>query len=418
MAAGKHSRSFTWRFGTSSALALTIYCGSASAGRIQGVSKSPPVINATPDSLVERVGTQPSGGEGKESWVSFGAFASRDDREPTSAVRSAPEIPWTNASVDAVRVPISTPDWRLMPKVRTGADGKAYVQRVRTSPALAALRGEQPAAPGSVFSTGFGTSDTPPPAPEPDTEHLDDDGKPVFAAPTKYFQDFEDQTVAREWRLAGLEEMDKFGRFAGPFRNSTQTLFVQCEPDTPYVVTFDLLFIAANLGDPAVSDLFSVEVDGQALLEDTFVVLRERNETYNSERDDFDRDIYKQVAVTFTPRGDGVVKIKFKSAAHGAPGGETWGLDNVHIDIAPRQTLGELTHDDAGLISATGALGGFGLATNNGAFDNEISYFRGDPSLRPNGPSGPTVPPNIPVPTPGAGALLAAGLLALTRRRR
>lgn len=361
--------------------------------------------------------------------VSVGAFrsnitgASERTRSFTSeVVREArtSDIPWTLDPLSNIRIPIAAPDWRLMPnRVVVGRDGRAGVQRVRVLPSLAALRGDEPSAPGSVFSSAYG--DEPASASEPSlsARHVDDEGKPVFAAPTKYFQDFEDGTVAREWNLAGIDDMEKFGRFAGPYRNSTQTLFVQCEPDTPYVVTFDLLFIASQLGDPEASDLFSVEVDGQPLLQDTFLTLRARNEQFNKERDGFDADIYKQVAVTFTPTGDGVVKIKFKSAAHGSPGGETWGLDNVHIDIAPRQTLGELNHGDPSDFGVLGSIAGLSAGGGyNGPFDNGKSYFQGDPSIRPPGPRGPVTPPQVPVPTPGAGVLLVAGGWMALRRRR
>lgn len=406
MAAGNNigSRSVRW---TGTALLASFLAGSAFAGPIQGVTRPTPVVDPAP---IEGLAPPMS-----PRWVSLSALGSSEGAS-TPRTSSGPRIPWTTASIDSIRVPIADPDWRLMPRVKSDAEERAGSNRRRAVAALAALRGDEPVAPGSVFSAPY--ADTASDAAASQTEHLDDDGNPVFAAPTKYFQDFEDGTVAREWRLAGLEEMDKFGRFAGPYRNSTQTLFVRCEPDTPYVVTFDLLFIAANLGDVSVSDLFSVEVDGQALLQDTFAVLRERNETFNGERDDFDRDIYKQVAVTFTPRGDGVVKIKFKSTPHGNPGGETWGLDNVHIDIAPKQTLGELTHDDASVIAAAGIIGQFGLGTAGGPFDTGVNYFRGDPSLRGNGPTGPTVPPNIPVPGPGAGVVMLAGSLLALRRRR
>jgi len=359
--------------------------------------------------------------------ISIGAFRPSN---PSELVRTRPvtqaadaqsradDIPWTLLPVTDIDIPIASPDWRMMPKQFTrGKSGKLVIRRAQTLPALAALRGDEPVAPGSVFSSSFGVGS---PETDPTEPRLDDDGKPVFAAPTKYFQDFEDGAVAREWRLAGLDNMEKFGRFAGPYRNSTQTLYVQCEPDTPYVVTFDLLFIAAQLGDPGASDKFSVEVDGQALLEDTFATLRERNEEFNKERDEFDPDIYKQVAVTFTPRGDGVVTIKFKSAAFGSPGGETWGLDNVHIDIAPKQTLGELEHADRNEIAALGAAGRLAGASGNPyPFDTETSYFRGDPNLRPPGARGPLLPPTpIPVPTPGATVLLLAGGWAAFRRSR
>ncbi len=360
--------------------------------------------------------------------VSVGAFrsnvsgASERTRSFTEeAVREArvSEIPWTLDPLSNIHIPIAAPDWRMMPsRVAVGRDGRASVQRARVLPALAALRGDAPSPAGSVFSSIYGDEPAAPAEPSPGARHLDDEGNPVFAAPTKYFQDFEDGTVAREWHLAGIEDMEKFGRFAGPYRNSTQTLYVQCEPDTPYVVTFDLLFIASQLGDPEASDLFSVEVDGQPLLQDTFAVLQARNEQFNKDRDGFDRDIYKQVAVTFTPTGDGVVKIRFKSAAHGSPGGETWGLDNVHIDIAPKQTLGELNHSDPSDAGVLGSIAGLSSAGYNGPFDTGKSYFQGDPSIRPPGPSGPTIPPQVPVPSPGAGALLVAGGYLAARRRR
>lgn len=359
--------------------------------------------------------------------VSIGAFRSST---PTDIVRTRPvtqsadaqnpaeNIPWALLPVSDIDIPIASPDWRMMPKqITRGKNGKLIIRRAQTLPALAALRGDEPVAPGSVFSSAYAGGSPDSASNEP---RVDDDGKPIFAAPTKYFQDFEDGAVAREWRVAGIENMEKFGRFAGPFRNSTQTLYVQCEPDTPYVVTFDLLFIAAQLGDPAASDKFSVAVDGQALLEDTFATLRARNEEFNKERDEFDPDIYKQVAVTFTPRGDGVVTIKFKSAAFGSPGGETWGLDNVHIDIAPKQTLGELTHGEPNEIAAFGAAGRIAAPGGNPTpFDTGSNYFRGDPNLRPPGAVGPLLPPTpVPVPTPGATVLLLAGGWAAFRRSR
>jgi hypothetical protein len=360
--------------------------------------------------------------------TSVGAFrsnapvASERTRSFTAeAVREArvSDIPWTLDPLSTIHLPIAAPDWRMMPsRVIAGPDGRASVRRARVLPALAALRGDAPSPAGSVFSSIYGEEPATPAEPSLSSKHVDDEGNPVFAAPTKYFQDFEDGTVAREWHLAGVDDMEKFGRFAGPYRNSTQTLYVQCEPDTPYVVTFDLLFIAAQLGDPEASDLFSVEVDGQPLLQDTFLALRARNEAFNKDREGFDADIYKQVAVTFTPTGDGVVKIKFKSAAHGSPGGETWGLDNVHIDIAPKQTLGELNHSDPSDAGVLGSIAGLSSAGYNGPFDAGKSYFQGDPSIRPPGPSGPTIPPQVPVPSPGAGALLVAGGWAALRRRR
>lgn len=358
------------------------------------------------------IGAFAPSGTGVESFVRTRSYTS-------DAVRASREgdIPWAIASVSDIQIPIATPDWRMMPRSpKSLSDRSARIQRSRITASISAMRGDEGVPAGSVFSTTYG--DEPPAEASMSETHVDDEGNPVFAAPTKYFQDFEDGTVAREWRLAGLVDMEKFGRFAGPYRNSTQTLFVKCEPETPYVVTFDLLFIASMLGDESASDLFSVEVDGQPLLQDTFSVLKARNQEFNKDRDDFDADIYKQVAVTFTPRGDGVVTIKFKSAAHGTPGGETWGLDNVHIDIAPKQTLGELTHGDPSDFGALGAIGGLGLATNGGPFDTGDSYFRGDPSIRPPGPQGPITPTQTPVPAPGASVLLlASGLLAMQRRR-
>lgn len=387
------------------AATVTLVAGSAFGGPIQG---GPRAIPAGVTDLVPL-----SSG----AWVSFGAYASPDTSttpNPLARVsRSGAEvsIPWSSQPEDSYRVPIADPDWRLQPRSRGEGQSRQRGAVRRAEVSLSALRSDERSVPALG---GPESGDESAPA----SEHLDEAGNPVFAAPTKYFQDFEDGTVAREWTLAGIDELEKFGRFAGPFRNSAQTLFVKCEPDTPYIVSFDLLFIAANLGDVSISDLFSVEVDGEALLRDTFQVLIARNEEFNGEREDFDRDIYKQVAVTFTPRGDGVVKIVFKSTPHGNRGGETWGLDNVHIDIAPKQTLGELTHDEGSVIAASGFLGQTGLATAGGPFDSGQNYFRGDPSLRGNGPNGPRLPPPTPVPAPGAGLVLLAGGVWASRRVR
>lgn len=401
--------------------------GSAVLGRLM-VASAALVAVAAGQALGGPLATAPRGvqpawaGDATPIMVSPGAFSNRDT--VTGGARSAAARPSDRAAIasimnplDGVAPAVNTPDWTLMPRrVVKDANGRSTIRRVNAPIALSALRGDAPTSSGSIFSAAYGPADAGVGA--VGSNSLDDDGNPVFAAPTKYFQDFEDETVAREWRLSGLDRMEKFGRFAGPFRNSSQTLFVQCEPDTPYVVTFDLLFIAATLGDPGASDLFSVEVDGQPLLQDTFVVLKDRNQKFNGEREDFDADIYKQVAVTFTPKGDGVVKIKFKCDAAGLPGGETWGLDNVHIDIAPKQTLAELTHGDPQDFGASGTLGRFTLDANGQPVDTAQNWFRGDPNIRGPGPNGPTLPVPIPVPTPGAGVLLAgAGLVALRRRR-
>ena len=368
---------------------------------------------------VQRPRDLPAGAVTPDRWVSFSAMGNDGVSENTARAVTPrlPVIPSLIETSPDARPLVASPDWSMMPRrFMRGESGRVTIRRIDSSVSLSALRSDEPVSAGSVFSSGYGSDASP--AATSGGESSNFEGKAVFAAPTKYFQDFEDGAVAREWDLSGIDDMEKFGRFAGPYRNSTQVLNVQCEPDTPYVVTFDLLFIAANLGNPAASDVFSVEVDGQPLLEDTFVTLQARNQKFNGDRGDFDRDIYKQLSLTFLPKGNGVVSIKFRCAASGLPGGETWGLDNVHIDIAPKQTLGELGDMQVSDFAGGGSLGQLAMGSSGAPFDTAQSYFRGDESLRGNGPTGPTIPPNIPVPSPGAGVtMLAAGLLAARRKR-
>lgn len=351
-----------------------------------------------------------SGNVGEASPIGSRLLTLAPDQEPST------DMPWVIEPSATNRPPLAQPDWTMIPS-RALTPGRSSTG-ARAAVMLSARRSDTPEVPGSVFNSAFGAPDAPPIDPEGGTTNFE--GRSVIAAPTKYFQDFEDGSVAREWELTGLDDMDKFGRFAGPYRNATQTLYVKCDPDVPYVVTFDLLFIAANLGDPEASDVFKVSADGQTLLEDRFTTLRERNEKFNSDREDFDRDIYKQVSLTFTPKGNGIITIKFKCDAAGLPGGETWGLDNVHIDIAPKQTLGEIGQVEAGPLSVLGGMASGGATGGGYAGDDTKSYFRGDASIRQPGPRGPTSGPTpVPAPTPGAGALLmlGGGMLAARRRR-
>ena len=364
------------------------------------------------------------------SWVSLGAFGPGPGQgaSTTSAtvldVGSSGRPSWMSQSVlpggNKDIAPAVHVDLDLLPACAKDPARRRSAHIVDRHISLGAMapQGGASTAPGATGEASSWTSGDGAAASEGDQGTLNYEGKKVAAASTKYFQDFEDGQTPREWEVGRISEYNEFGRFAGPFRNTMQTLYVQCEPEEPYAVEFDLLFIAASLGDPAASDQFQVLVDGQPMLSDRFLELEERNQKLNGDRPDFNPSIFRRLSVLFTPKGNGIVTIQFVCNAAGLPGGETWGLDNVHIDKAPKQTLGELGGGPSG-----GAAGGgrfMQLAGGNSPdYSPPRSYQQGDTAIRPPHPESPRNEDKpAETPAPGTGlVMIAAGLGAMRRRR-
>ncbi|MBL0927764.1 MAG: PEP-CTERM sorting domain-containing protein [Phycisphaerales bacterium] len=350
---------------------------------------------------------------------------------------------------------------------------------VRSDPPSAALRrragseAEQSGTPsgGSAFPADAGVLDPSPPEARPGDHASGADegvasgvnwrGQRPFAAPTRYFMDFEDGVVRPEWSLSGgLETMAPFGTFAGPFRQASQAVNLKVEPGESYTLKFDLYLIARSLGDPLASNVFSVQVDGQTVFENTFAELQAINRAADGAKPGFDESIVRAIKANFRPERQ-VAEIVWSVRSAGRPGGETWGLDNVLVETDPGPTFG--ARDDAevpwpggagsgnepgGASPGPGGGGGGGGGDGGGGGGGkprpkptppeskdepkepdppkDEPKAADDPPTPPPPPKEPPVnppppppPPEPPVPAPGTvGVMLIGGSMVLRRRRR
>jgi MYXO-CTERM domain-containing protein len=290
----------------------------------------------------------------------------------------------------------------------------------------------------------------------PATNHK---GERVTAQPVRYVQDFDPQVgELDEWAELRARAVDGYGRIAGPFRNASTTVRIHTDPAESYTVQFDLALVAARIGDPAVSDRFSVEVDGQPILEELFADLAEVAREHLEHPDD--PLIYPKITLFFSAEHR-ITEISFTSTAEGLPGGEVWGLDNVIIDrsisaggsfggaggssrsagfgaggpasLAHRAGPNRFNNLPSGSGGGSSGGGGGGDTGFPGLGPRIIDEIPLPPDVNPTpAPDLPPVPepegdpkvpgnpddPSPPVPTPGATVPLLFGLAALMRRRR
>lgn len=256
-----------------------------------------------------------------------------------------------------------------------------------------------------VSMSAFGNGST-------DAGRRDATGRPVFAAPVRYYESFENSAMGREWDGGRVKvtKHDKFGRFAGPFRNNSQSVFLAVEPGRSYVLSIDLYFLGLAEGD------FQIAIDGETVYDSTFDDIRLENLAANGKKESFDPDIVRGVLTVLRAEGD-IAEVTITGASDRVDG--LWGFDNVQIEEVPDQPLSEFGEDGAG-----GAYSGGGGGGTDGSgfptFPNRDDYSS-PPASGDNDGGGersptPRNPPEIPA--PGATALALAALTANALRRR
>ena len=273
------------------------------------------------------------------------------------------------------------------------------------------------------------------------------------AAEIRYFEDFEGDEPSREWSVGQLSDMEPYSRFAGPYRTSEHSLSVRTRKSEAYVLTFDLYFVAASIGDRNASDLFTVYINDEPMLEERIADLYDENIAFNKDTDDFDPRIFRKITLAFGGTDD-VGEIRFGVSRAGTPGGESWGIDNVLVDFSPDFTIGEAGGAANYEIQMYGwpvhavaparrspRLGGSGgtRGTSPGASNNDRPRRRrpptpvsdDEPSDDPPSDDPPIEDPPIidppvddpptddpPIPAPGPVALMIIGGALSARRRR
>lgn len=257
-----------------------------------------------------------------------------------------------------------------------------------------------------VSMSAFGNGST-------DASRRDATGRPVFAAPVRYYESFENSAMGREWDGGRVKvtKDEKFGRFAGPFRNHSQSVFLAVEPGRSYVLSIDLYFLGLAQGD------FQITIDGETVYDSTFDDIRLENLAANGKKDSFDPDIVRGVLTVLRAERD-IAEVTITGASERVDG--LWGFDNVQIDEVPDQPLSEFGEGGAGGPYSGGGGGstdGSGFPTNPNRSDYTSPPASGDNDG--GGERGPTRrnPPEIPAPGATALALAAMAASALRRRR-
>lgn len=245
-----------------------------------------------------------------------------------------------------------------------------------------------------------------------DASRRDATGRPVYAAPVRYYESFENSAMGREWDGGRVKvtKHDKFGRFAGPFRNNSQSVYLAVEPGRSYVLSIDLYFLGLAEGD------FQIAIDGETVYDSTFDDIRLENLAANGKKESFDPEIVRGVLTVLRAEGD-IAEVTITGASERVDG--MWGFDNVQIEEVPDQPLSEFGEGGAG-----GPYSGGGGGSSDGSgfptFPNRDDYSS-PPASGDNDGGGersptPRNPPEIPA--PGASALALAALTAKALRRR
>lgn len=256
-----------------------------------------------------------------------------------------------------------------------------------------------------VSMSAFGNGST-------DPSRRDATGRPVFAAPVRYYESFENSAMGREWDGGRVKvtKLDKFGRFAGPFRNNSQSVFLAVEPGRSYVLSIDLYFLGLAEGD------FQITIDGETVYDSTFDDIRLENLAANGKKESFDPDIVRGVLTVLRAEGD-IAEVTITGASERVDG--LWGFDNVQIDEVPDQPLSEFGEGGAGGPYSGGGGGstdGSGFPTNPNRSDYSSPPASGDNDG--GGERSPTPRTPNDIPAPGATALALAALAANALRRR
>lgn len=334
---------------------------------------------------------------------------------PTCAERNAAEARTPEAVAGAFRLePVRTPaDSELRDTIRGVFTGVAARDPIfmavmrgaraeRLSPERAGRAAVVVASPGAFDSSASSPSGPPP---------INHRGKTVYAAPVRYFEDFENAARGREWTDARMpfERRGKFGRFAGPFRQASQTVNLAVQPGVSYVLSWDLY----RLG--AVTGAFRVEFDGVAIYDTTFETIDAENRAANGNKKRFDPDIARGVQAVFRAQTE-IAEIRFVGEAETFDA--AWGLDNVQVEEIPEQPLSEFGGGGGGVLAGAGGWRG-APGGSPPPFTNRDDYRSG----AGGGDSGGggdrrRHPPPAPVPAPGAGMIGAIAIAAAASRRR
>ncbi|MEM1424422.1 MAG: hypothetical protein AAGH64_10515, partial [Planctomycetota bacterium] len=182
---------------------------------------------------------------------------------------------------------------------------------------------------------------------------VDFEGNTPFAETVRYVEDFEDRSVDRsEW--AGLESrvFEGMTRVAGPFKTGGASVRIETKPGELYTVVFDLALIGARIGDPGISNHFTVVVDGQAILD---TPIREFTAEAMATRESVDDPLITPRIQLFFRAEHPITTLAFEGVEQGEPGGEVWGVDNIVID---RVTMNPAEVEDPGYFPTFGGGGG------------------------------------------------------------
>lgn len=239
-------------------------------------------------------------------------------------------------------------------------------------------------------------------------------GKSVAAAPVRYFENFENAALGREWDGAARFDKDEvFGRYAGPFRNASQAVNLLVEPGKSYVLKCDLYFIGA----PAQGE-FQILIDGVPMLDQSFAQLRDDNQLVNGSKPSFNPAIIRDVQVPFRA-GPEIVEVVFVGASDTVDG--MWGLDNVQVSEEPEQPLGSVGGGGAwplwGALNNTGGSSPDGFADYRDPLGGMNGGGGGGDDGGGGGGGGDGGPPRE-VPAPGGALVLLGAMSAMAQRRR
>ncbi len=154
-------------------------------------------------------------------------------------------------------------------------------------------------------------------------------GRRVAPARVPYFDDFEHRMIGAEWRVGGTSRSE-LSSFAGPFTTAPQFLDLETVDQMGYIVEFDLYIIEP--GDAGCT--FAIEVDGVVMFEESFAALDELAQPVGARQ----VPVVRGARMAFIATNE-VTELMFGSVGDA---GQSWGIDNVRIEVDPSVTLAGL----------------------------------------------------------------------------